>query len=383
VLSAIDRWKRNSKQRLKDLPRRLESFSGRFGIWSFEARNKPVGFASCGAWHETLRFKRLYLGCTDVKHSFRFVSNFNQGEELLEERDRKGLVLLNDASIATKLQSHVLRVPRFVSLVIDLHGTPEDYFRSLPRDRRFRVRRLMDRGFHIEYTSDRDFGREFVEDYHLPTVRNSHGEEGFGANIHYVVSLLEQADSEIIKIKSGRDCLLAGLCIKDRDIYRLDKTGWLRGDSRLLKDDVQTCRVWQGIQRARQLGVSQLDLGGTPPFLDDGVFNYKMRWNARLNTERRIWGTHHLLLDPGNAAVQAFFQRHSMLVYDSENRLCVCSGKRPGELQITSGILDELSGWWRLASPQEAKDRCLDRKPSNGMPSGWFVPEQLLEDELQ
>ncbi|MFM7926889.1 MAG: hypothetical protein ACKO9Q_04180, partial [Pirellula sp.] len=128
------------------------------------------------------------------------MSKSNQGAELLQERVRKGLVLLNDSLIAPNLQSHVLRVPRFISLVIDLQGTAEDYFRRLPRDRRFRVRRLMDRGFHFEYTSDSNFCREFVEDYHLPTVRNSHGEEGFGANVHYVVSLLQHANSEIIKI---------------------------------------------------------------------------------------------------------------------------------------------------------------------------------------
>jgi hypothetical protein len=375
LVPAIARWKRNSKERLKDLTRRLESFSGRFGIWSIIARNEQLGFASCGAWHESLRFKRLYLGTSDVKRSFRFVSKSKRCLELFRERDRKGLVLLNDSEIASNLQSYVLRVPRFVSLLIDLQCTDEDYIRSLPRDRRFRVRRLMDRGFQFEYIKGTEFCREFVEDYHLPTVRNSHGEEGFGVNVHYVESVLEDSDAEMIKIKSGTDCLLAGLCIKDGDVYRLDKTGWLRGDSRLLKEGVQIYRVWQGIQRAKELGFSQLDLGGTPPLLDDGVFNYKMRWNARLNTQRRIWGTHHLLLDPGNTSVQAFFQRHSIIVYDPENRMCVCSGKRPEELKITSGILDGISGWWRLVSPQEAKDRGLDKEPSNGMPSGWFVPE--------
>jgi len=59
------------------------------------------------------------------------------------------------------------------------------------------------------------------------------------------------------------------------------------------------------------------------------------------------------------------------------NRIYFCSGHRPSNLKLCKGILEGISGWWRLASPQEAKDRGLDIEPSNGMPSGWFVPEPL------
>lgn len=295
----------------------------------------------------------------------------------MQERDRLGLVVLNGPEVASTLKPHVLRVPRFVSLIIDLPDTQEEFYRNLPGDRRYQVRRFKDQGFRVEYNSDAKFCREFVENYHLPTVRNAHGEEAFGANLRYVKSVFENSDAEFIKISKGGECVLAGLCIRDDQVYRLYKTGWLRGDSRLLSDGLQSYRVWQGLQRARELGMGQVDLGGSPPFLDDGVFNYKMRWNAKLNSKRRIWGTHCLLLNPEHPVVQAFFQRHSMLVYDSENRMCVCSGNRPSELKIRKGILGELSGWWRLASPQEAKDRGLDKEPSNGMPSGWFVQEPL------
>jgi hypothetical protein len=374
-MSAIDRWKRISRERIRDFSRRLEGFSGRLGIWNITDHNQQVGFASRGAWHERLRFKRLYLESENTKRSFRFVTSFKLESELIRERERLGLVVLNGSEGTSRLKSQILRIPRFVSLVVDLPDTIEEYFNNLPTNRRRQVRQAIDRGYRVEYTRDSIFCREFIQAYNLPTVQNSHGDEGITTKETELIKLLQESDTEIMKVLKGDKCILAGICINEGHAYRLYKVGWLNGDTRWVKEGAHTFHIWQAIIRARELGLSKLDLGGTPPFLDDGVFNYKMRWNARLNTKRRTLGEHCLLMNPGHPAVQSFFQRHSMIVYDSVNRICFCSGHRPSNLKLCKGILDGISGWWRLVSPQEAKDRGLDKEPSNGMPSGWFVPE--------
>ncbi len=360
-----------------ELSRKFESFSGRYGTWNVVDPVQQTGFSCRGAWHERLRFSRLYLGTSTIKRSFCFKFRSDSSLDLETQLDRFGMVLLNDDLIPPSLQRRAIRVPRIVSLQIDLPESSIEFLENLPADRRHQVKRCVAHGYRVEYSKGIEFCQEFIEEYHAPTVHHSHGEEVVGVSTKQLREVFRTSNAEFMRIFKGDQCVLAGVCIKDSHVYRLYKTGWLRGDMRWLRDGLQTLRVWNGVLRAMELGCSQLDLGGTLPLLDDGVFNYKMRWNAKVDPTRRIWGSHYLLIDPAHRSVQSFFQRHSMIVYDAENGMCVCSGARPEELKIRRGVLHRLSGWWRLASPQEAEERGLVKEPANGMPSGWFVRELL------
>jgi hypothetical protein len=96
----------------------------------------------------------------------------------MRERERLGLVVLNGSEGTSRLKSQILRIPRFVSLVVDLPDTIEEYFNNLPTNRRRQVRQAIDRGYRVEYTREPIFCREFIQAYNLPTVQNSHGDEG-------------------------------------------------------------------------------------------------------------------------------------------------------------------------------------------------------------
>jgi len=377
MIPTIQRLRRNSVEWFIELSRKIESFSGRYGTWNVVDADQQIGFACRGAWHERLRFTRLYLGTSNIKRSYSLNFRINNSLDLDSQLDRFGLVLLNENLIPPSLQRRAIRVPRFVSLQIDLPGSSVDFLENLPADRRHRVKRFIADGYRVEYSNRIEFCKEFIEEYHEPTVRHSHGEEAIAVGVKQLREVFRTSNAEFMRIFQGDQCVLAGICIKDSHVYRLYKTGWLRGDMKWLRDGLQTFRVWSGVLRAMERGCSQLDLGGTAPLLDDGVFNYKMRWNAQLDPTRRIWGSHCLLIDPAHRSVQSFFQRHSMIVYDPENGMCVCSGARPEELKIRRGLLDRLSGWWRLASPREAEERGLAKEPVNGMPSGWFVRESF------
>jgi hypothetical protein len=359
------------------LAKKLESASGLVGSWLVRDAHSDHGFLTSGSKDERLRFTRLYLASQDAKSSFSPRLSLDQTPFLLEMRQKYGLVILDGTRVPNTLDEMVLRIPKFVSLIIDVPIKDEDLLRTLPPDRRNSFKYANSSDVEVKVTRSMDFVSEFFERYHGPTIHGSHGEEGHVLSLRHLRKILQSPDNEFMQIFKGGECLTAELCLRQRSTFRMYTTGWLHGSKEQLKGGIQSVRIWKALTRARELGCNLLDLGGTPPFLDDGVFNFKMRWNARLNQARLTYGNHYLLIDPAHPSIQSFFANHPTIVYDRHNKLCILSANKPSEVQFRLSILEGISSWWRLVSPGEAQDRDLSKAPTEDMPSGWCVRETL------
>ena len=366
---------------------KTESASGRFGIWHITDTLGKKGFASTGSANERRRFARLYLQSNTTRRRFQLscaqfrCAGFRQArsasDRLLELSKTFGLSVLSESSMDRSLATLILRVPRFVSLGIDLTESEDELLRGLPKDRRRLINRFSSSLYRSKIDLGDSFAREFHDRYHAPSMRSSHGEEASIYSTQEIRRILRKPNAEMIRLFQGEQCIAAGISEKVGAEYRLHKTGWLDGSQTLRDEGVQAFRVWSAIRRARQLGCQRLDLGGTPPFLLDGLFNYKMRWNSCLDTKRIAWGMHHLLFDPTHPEVQAFFSRQPMIIVDRMGELGICSSTSPKLHGIKPNILRSFKSWWRLVSPEQAADRRLPLGPTDRMPSGWFIEEPL------
>lgn len=112
-----------------------------------------------------------------------------------------------------------------------------------------------------------------------------------------------------------------------------------------------------------------------PPFLNNGVFHYKMRWNASIPNEFGQFGSHYLLVDPSHPDVQSFFTRQPTIIIDREGILGVCSTSSPSSLNIKPALRQSINRYWRLASPLEAHQNNLSFSPTQKINSGWFIEE--------
>jgi hypothetical protein len=362
---------------------KTESASGRFGIWHITDTLGEKGFACTGSANERRRYSRLYLQSNTTRRRFQLsgaqlsCAGLRQtrsiSARLLELSKTFGLSVLSDSSLDGSLAPYLLRVPRYVALGIDLTESEDELLQGLPKDRRRLINRFSTNSFHAKIEHGGAFAREFRDRYHAPSMHRSHGEEASIYSTREIRGLLRNPNAEMIQLFRDDQCIAAGLSEQVGEEYRLYKTGWLDGSQTLRDEGIQAFRVWSAIRRARELGSQRLDLGGTPPFLLDGVFNYKMRWNACLNTKRLDWGMHHLLFDPTHPEVQAFFSRQPMIIVDRQGEFGICSNTHPKLHGIRPNILRSFKSRWRLVSPVEAADRRLPLEPTDRMPSGWFV----------
>lgn len=322
-----------------------------------------------------LHFARVFLGNREghiVRRQWHLGDRASAAVTLAR---RHGLVVLPDWTVPADLRPALLRVPRFVALSTGLGDSTGDFLARLPQDRRESVRRLGRRGFRAVVSADPEWAAEFHARYHEPTVRRRHGLEGYVMPAHEIADCVRTGGSEFVQAWLGDKCVAAGTGVRRGSTYHFERIGWLDGDSAWLDLEADAAVIWFRCERARSLGCTRVCFGGTPPYLNDGVFRFKMRWNTELDPEATVWGDHLLLLDPRHGHVQDFLRHHAVIARDSAGRFVALSSSRPHEIPVSPRIRNGLAAWRRLLAPDEAVGSGLDHGPYGSSPSGWFVEE--------
>jgi hypothetical protein len=125
----------------------------------------------------------------------------------------------------------------------------------------------------------------------------------------------------------------------------MGRLGWRDGSHEVLRGRVLGVLYWFVFRRARDSGYRRVDLGGTPPYLDDGVFRFKSRWNAELVPDRGNYGSYHLLIDPSHPDAIAFLSRCSMIIATPEQGFSVCSATPDQFAALPPRLKAGLAGW--------------------------------------
>ncbi|MBS1522156.1 MAG: hypothetical protein JST50_14235 [Bacteroidetes bacterium] len=118
---------------------------------------------------------------------------------------------------------------------------------------------------------------------------------------------------------------------------------------RLLSAGATAAVYWFLIPRAYELGCKSISLGGTPPYLENGVLRYKAKWQARFCREV-FYIENYLLLDPSNPSCYQFLHDTSLVVFGLKKSLVVLSSKQRTEADMPGVILDDIDSWFLLRS---------------------------------
>lgn len=173
-------------------------------------------------------------------------------------------------------------IPTWIFGSIDL--TADDSIAS-PRNKTAKntLRKVKRGHFKVEVSSDPILFDEFFYKLHRPYVSNRHGksniDEGYGRLKARFLN-----NSEILFVTKGSQ-RVAGLIIcyqKDGALaYRL---GVRDGDFQWVKKGAISALYFHTINHCRSKGIKRLRLGGSRPFLSDGVLAYKQRnWNMKID----------------------------------------------------------------------------------------------------
>ena len=289
---------------------------------------------------------------------------------------RHGLAVSVPSELSRAALADTLLVPRFICLSIDLPPAWDDYVNRLGSSARDDLRRVRSQGFEAIVSNDASLGLDFYERFQLPTVLARHGDEALRFDFETVSGDLSAPGAELIRI-FHRDRWVAGVIGRlQPDGYRLLHLGWLQADPDLLRSGVISAVYHAGLRRAYELGQNKLILGGTLPYLEDGVFAYKAKWGARIDYAGNSSGDFAWLVDPSHPHFRRFLQTRTLLACTSSGRVVAFSSGMPRTDRTYAPALASLSSWYRLLdAPDSARSIRAADIPVHLR--AWFTEEPL------
>ncbi len=171
------------------------------------------------------------------------------------------------------------KIPRWVEATLDIS---ESIDRIKKRSGEFRemVRRVKKNNYTYEVTRDESDFKNFYYKMHVPFVRYRHGNTGYVINYERYKKLSRH--SELLLIKK-QDIFVAGWFLRHskRGVYT-DLSGFKDGDYKYVKEGAMGALIYFSLLWLKEKGYSKVSLGGTSPFLKDGILKYKVQVGAQI-----------------------------------------------------------------------------------------------------
>ena len=164
-------------------------------------------------------------------------------------------------------------LPVWATMRINIDRPPEVIFNKSKTDFRDVIRRIRKYDLTYEISTDKKMFDFFNERFYIPYMKNRHGNEAFIEDLETLWKSYEHPMIMIVKEKGNISCMTFMRITKE--ILYLKRTGLIDGNEDYLSHGVIGACYYFGILEGLKLGCKYVDLGGSRPFLNDGLTRHK------------------------------------------------------------------------------------------------------------
>jgi predicted N-acetyltransferase YhbS len=292
-------------------------------------------------------FTRIYLQ-TGTPQPFRY--GFHGGNwvpKAMSHARRFGMTVISGLPIPGDLKRLVLKVPQFVSMSVDLRSSEEDFRKTMSSSALSDLRVIRRGNYDYAVHRDANWTEEFFTTFHEKAIVGRHRSEAMVMQRREIAESIAEKGWEFVCVARDGQCLAAVLCHLESPSYHMARLGWREGDPALVKEGVLSALYWFAMRRARELGAQRLVLGGSPPYLEDGLFRYKAKWNTVLDAPNPAFNVYHILLDPAHPRVGKMLETRSILAIGADDRFEVYSNTDPKTQKLPSLLTAQIARWYR------------------------------------
>jgi hypothetical protein len=193
-----------------------------------------------------------------------------------------------------------------IPLVVSNRSTKDDV-------RRIRKNNL---AYH-KATTQNDYDT-FYQKMYLPTMSNRHDDRTIAMDYHSMMNQFENYGAELL-LFTMEDKDISGTIIRhDGALPTLWSTGILNGSDRYWKTGIASASYFFCSKHLSNQGFKRLDMGLSRAFLNDGVLQFKKKWNAKF----AIAGKRGFILkiNTYSEAVKQFLKHHPF-AFTEDNKL--------------------------------------------------------------
>jgi len=144
-------------------------------------------------------------------------------------------------------------------------------------------RRIRKYNLTYEIRTDIDSLNYFNDKIYIPFISKRHGEEAWIDDVHMIWK--SSVTPMIMNIRENNVIVGASLIIKTEDSLCLKRLGLLDGNEEFLRHGVIGALYYFGIVEGINMKCRYFDVGGTRPFLSDGLTKFKMGLGGEFITD--------------------------------------------------------------------------------------------------
>jgi len=169
-------------------------------------------------------------------------------------------------------------IPLWVRGEIDIPDEKAEIFKNetLKSD----LRKIRKNNFSFDVTSELSHLENFYWNMYIPYITKRHGQLGFVMG-HEIMEH-EFKNCELLLIKKDAGYIAGTLIVYSKQGVRLWSLGIKNGDREHINNGAIGALFYFSYLYLKQKGYKKINLGGSRPFLHDGVLRYKKKWNQKI-----------------------------------------------------------------------------------------------------
>lgn len=182
-------------------------------------------------------------------------------------------------------------VPLWVTQIMEVPDDPEILLKgNRMRDPRRRIHHALQNGFETYHTRSLQDFEHFYHNMYLPFVRTRHGERALISPFKDQRDRWFKKHGLILVARNGQP--VAGeLVYRARNVCHGIEMGVLNSDPELIKLGINALVTWGTILWTRQQNARYLSLGGSHGWCENGPFNFKSLWKAKVTRRWKMYPT--------------------------------------------------------------------------------------------
>ena len=248
--------------------------------------------------YESDTMKIIYAGYSTIKMNYyiRLIMHSDKNHTLLERRSfwkipdlikdhNVDLVIAEISPIALnrfqEFDGYIF--PEWTDMRINIDRPINEIFNDGVADFSDIKRRIRKYNQTYEILTDEASLNNFNDKFYIPYITKRHREEAWIDDVHLI---WKAAVSPMILVIRENDVIVgASLNTKTEDSLCIKRLGLLDGNEEYLRHGVVGALYYFGILEANKMECRYFDLGGTRPFLSDGLTKFKMGLGGEFITD--------------------------------------------------------------------------------------------------
>jgi|WetSurMetagenome_2_1015567.scaffolds.fasta_scaffold08561_3 hypothetical protein len=173
-------------------------------------------------------------------------------------------------------------VPEWIRMKINIDRPISEICKTGVSDFSDVMRRIRKYNMTYEIQTERESFDYFNRKFYLPYISKRHGEEAWIEDL----DLVWKSDPPPLLLAIKEDGVMVGAVLikKSEDSLQLLRLGLLDGNDEYRHHGVIGALYYFGVLEGQKMGCKYLDVGGTRPFLTDGLTKFKIGLGAEFGT---------------------------------------------------------------------------------------------------